>query len=117
METVKCNKCAKEFTKPTLSEAEHSLRSHIGRVHTKSDSSKTGLDVILSSEKRKPGRPVGSGSVKRKYTWKTPRQIKSSAAPKVFSGARPVDVHINFCPNCGCNLKSVAAGIVMAGHI
>jgi len=37
--------------------------------------------------------------VKRKYTKKQPA---------------PQHIHVNFCPNCGCNMQAVATGMAMA---
>lgn len=33
------------------------------------------------------------------------------------TSAAPQHVHVNFCPNCGCNMQAVATGIAMAAHI
>jgi len=44
---------------------------------------------------------VVADAPKRTYTRK-----QTSAAPQ--------HVHVNFCPNCGCNMQAVATGIAMA---
>ena len=43
-------------------------------------------------------------TLKRKYTRRAPAPAEQH-------------IHVNFCPNCGCNMQAVATGIAMAGHI
>lgn len=45
-----------------------------------------------------------------KHTRRTKKPVLHRKSKK-----RAVEVMVNFCPNCGCNLHAVAMGIAMAG--
>lgn len=46
----------------------------------------------------------GNTEIKRKYVRRTVKPVKPLAQ----------EVRVNFCPNCGCNIHSVATGMAMA---
>jgi len=98
--TASCTKCDKTFTKPTLVLAEAALRMHVGRKHER--------NIIANHEHSGVLRQRANGSLsetekpKRKYT----RRQKVEQ-----------HVHVNFCPNCGCNIHAVATGIAMAARV
>lgn len=51
--------------------------------------------------KAKAPTATGDAPVKRKYTRKEKQPVTR-------------EVHVNYCPNCGCNMQAVATGIAMA---
>ena len=88
MSTASCDKCEKVFSKPTQRDADQALRMHVGRKHDGTISNGNGDGKIV---------PAG----KRKYL-RRPKPVMT--------------VHVNFCPNCGCNLHAVATGIALASQ-
>lgn len=169
MKTVKCSKCTKTFTKPTVMLAEAALRMHVGRKHTRNiiaNHEHSGVvrrrangDVVAVAvaDKSHPRSRLSGDEVSNLVGFLRDRQgefqnktacfraaleatglsgkIKdnSTSVKRYFEraengeGTRPKrkytrrqqmpviqDIHINFCPNCGCNVHAVATAIAQA---
>lgn len=110
MHTETCPDCQKEFTKSTEGRAIMALTMHRGRSHTHTiktpmsgnptaikKARETRLAQLRAAREARNGEPV----VKRKYT-KRPKETVSAT----FT--------INFCPQCGFDMKRTAVAMALA---
>lgn len=103
-----CKRCKATFEKPTQTQADSALRMHIGRKHSKHIMNKDHTSALLRRGRNgllvaadKPSRRT-----KRKYT---PRRHKTESRPK-----EALEIKVNFCPVCSCNIGAVAIGMALA---
>lgn len=82
--------CNRVFEKATQGRADQALSMHVARVHKK---------TLV---------PPGTGKNRN-----DPVEAKSKRVIKRHRNS--VEMKVNFCPACGCNLQSVALGMVLAG--
>lgn len=97
-----CRECGKEFTSPQ-GEALHYHRIHSGKVPTFKRGTHRRNHSREDSETTPAPSPENNGTTsgapaKRRYT----------------KQAAHVDITVNYCPVCGCDMKSVATGIALA---
>jgi len=108
MKHIKCEECGKKFSHETRTRVEQALRLHMQRVHLKSTipchPNNGGKSEPVEQNNRaelllEQADPPAMKRIERRGTWK--RKPKS------------VEVSINYCPKCGCNLQAVAVGLAM----
>ncbi len=114
---IKCNDCGKEFSHKTKGSCLQALSMHRQRVHTKvtvppgtggkPPKRKYVRAAVMANEahalfapENGTDRPQAETEIDMRGKWK--RKPKQT-----------VEVTVNFCPNCGTNLHSVAVGMAM----
>ncbi len=129
MHTLNCPHCPKAFTKEELGSARAALQMHIGRKHTGTIPNATATPAnkaawAVSAAKARASRiaqlqaanPVAeTPPVKRVYRKRQPVMESTEVLnpPQIPA----IEIRINFCPNCGCDIHKFAVGRIMAGEV
>lgn len=102
MTTIRCNRCGKTFEAANGARAEQALRMHVARVHDRTMRTPTKTDLLKKAQRE----------ARLQYS----RHYRKHGPKRKGATGTGVEVHVNFCPNCGCNLTAVATGLALAAR-